>query len=172
MKLKYISPVLVLFLVACGGIPKDALQFNIDTLADRQLQTRKFDIKDEKALILAGAGVLQDMGYAIDESETKLGVVVGSKNRDATSGAQVAGAVVLALLGGGSTPIDKTQLIRASLITRTSDSGSILLRVTFQRTVWNTQNEITKIEAIKDPLIYKEFFEKLSKSAFLEAQEI
>ena len=172
MKLKYISPVLVLFLVACGGIPKDALQFNIDTLADRQLQTRKFDIKDEKALILAGAGVLQDMGYAIDESETKLGVVVGSKNRDATSGAQVAGAVVLALLGGGSTPIDKTQLIRASLITRTSDSGSILLRVTFQRTVWNTQNEITKIEAIKDPAIYKEFFEKLSKSAFLEAQEI
>jgi hypothetical protein len=172
MKLKYISPVLVLFLVACGGIPKDALQFNIDTLADRQLQTRKFDIKDEKALILAGAGVLQDMGYAIDESETKLGVVVGSKNRDATSGAQVAGAVVLALLGGGSTPIDKTQLIRASLITRTSDSGSILLRVTFQRTVWNTQNEISKIEAIKDPLIYKEFFEKLSKSAFLEAQEI
>ena len=172
MKLKYISPVLVLFLVACGGIPKDALQFNIDTLADRQLQTRKFDIKDEKALILAGAGVLQDMGYAIDESETKLGVVVGSKNRDATSGGQVAGAVVLALLGGGSTPIDKTQLIRASLITRTSDSGSILLRVTFQRTVWNTQNEITKIEAIKDPLIYKEFFEKLSKSAFLEAQEI
>ena len=172
MKLKYISPVLVLFLVACGGIPKDALQFNIDTLADRQLQTRKFDIKDEKALILAGAGVLQDMGYAIDESETKLGVVVGSKNRDATSGGQVAGAVVLALLGGGSTPIDKTQLIRASLITRTSDSGSILLRVTFQRTVWNTKNEITKIEAIKDPLIYKEFFEKLSKSAFLEAQEI
>ena len=172
MKLKYISPVLVLFLVACGGIPKDALQFNIDTLADRQLQTRKFDLKDEKALILAGAGVLQDMGYAIDESETKLGVVVGSKNRDATSGGQVAGAVVLALLGGGSTPIDKTQLIRASLITRTSDSGSILLRVTFQRTVWNTQNEITKIEAIKDPVIYKEFFEKLSKSAFLEAQEI
>ena len=172
MKLKYISPVLVLFLVACGGIPKDALQFNIDTLADRQLQTRKFDIKDEKALILAGAGVLQDMGYAIDESETKLGVVVGSKNRDATSGGQVAGAVVLALLGGGSTPIDKTQLIRASLITRTSDSGSILLRVTFQRTVRNTQNEITKIEAIKDPAIYKEFFEKLSKSAFLEAQEI
>ena len=161
-----------MFLVACGGIPKDALQFNIDTLADRQLQTRKFDIKDEKALILAGAGVLQDMGYAIDESETKLGVVVGSKNRDATSGGQVAGAVVLALLGGGSTPIDKTQLIRASLITRTSDSGSILLRVTFQRTVWNTQNEITKIEAIKDPVIYKEFFEKLSKSAFLEAQEI
>ena len=172
MKLKYISPVLVLFLVACGGIPKDALQFNIDTLADRQLQTRKFDIKDEKALILAGAGVLQDMGYAIDESETKLGVVVGSKNRDATSGGQVVGTVVLALLGGGSTPIDKTQLIRASLITRTSDSGSILLRVTFQRTVWNTQNEITKIEAIKDPEIYKEFFEKLSKSAFLEAQEI
>ncbi len=172
MKLKYISPVLVLFLVACGGIPKDALQFNIDTLADRQLQTRKFDIKDEKALILAGAGVLQDMGYAIDESETKLGVVVGSKNRDATSGGQVAGAIVLALFGGGSTPIDKTQLIRASLITRTSDSGSILLRVTFHRTVWNTQNEITKIEAIKDPEIYKQFFEKLSKSAFLEAQEI
>jgi hypothetical protein len=172
VKIKYALACSVLFLVACGGIPKDALQFNQDTLAVRQLQTRKFEIKDEKTLILSAAGVLQDMGYAIDESETKLGVVVGSKKRDATSGAQVAGAVVLALLGGGYTPTDKEQLIRASLITRTSDSGAILLRVTFQRIVWNTQNEITKIEAINDPLIYKEFFEKLSKSAFLEAQEI
>lgn len=172
MKLKHLSLFLTLFLLACGGIPKDALQFGKDTLANRQLQTRRFDIKDEKALILAAAGVLQDMGYAIDESETKLGVVVGSKKRDATSGGQVAAAVVLALLGGGVTPIDKTQLIRASLITRTSDSGAILLRVTFQRIVWNTENELTKIEAIVDPEIYREFFEKLSKSAFLEAQEI
>ena len=81
MKIKYALACSVLFLVACGGIPKDALQFNQDTLAVRQLQTRKFEIKDEKTLILSAAGVLQDMGYAIDESETKLGVVVGSKKK-------------------------------------------------------------------------------------------
>jgi len=89
VKIKYALACSVLFLVACGGIPKDALQFNQDTLAVRQLQTRKFEIKDEKTLILSAAGVLQDMGYAIDESETKLGVVVGSKKRDATSGAHL-----------------------------------------------------------------------------------
>ena len=102
-----------------------------------------------------------------------VGVLVGSKNRDATDSGQVVAAIALAVLFGSNMPIDKEQKIRASLITRPSETGKgHLLRVTFQRIVWNTQGAVSKIEPISEPLIYQEFFEKLSKSVFLEAQKI
>jgi hypothetical protein len=154
-------------------IPPEALVFNKDTLANRQLQTRKFDTKTEKELLSAASSVLQDMGYNLDESTPAVGVLVGSKNRDATDTGQVVAAVVLAVMFGSNMPIDKEQKIRASLITRPSETGKgHLLRVTFQRIVWNTQGAVSKIEPINDALIYQEFFDKLSKSVFLEAQKI
>lgn len=170
----------VALLAACATIPKDALVLSPDTLERRQLQTRRFDAADEKQLLAASAGVLQDLGFNIDESETKLGVIVASKDRSAISAGQITAAVFLALLSGTATPVDKTQKIRVSLVARAAsavgpdvaDATGHLVRVTFQRIVWNTQGQITRIESIEDPLIYQEFFEKLSKSLFLEAQKI
>ena len=163
-----------LFLTSCiETIPPEALIFSKDTLANRQLQTRKFDTKSEKELLTAASGVLQDLGFNLDESTPAVGVLVGSKNRDATDSGQVVAAIALAVLFGANMAIDKEQKIRASLITRPSETGKgHLLRVTFQRIVWNTQGVVSKIEPISEPLIYQEFFEKLSKSVFLEAQKI
>jgi len=163
-----------LLLTSCiETIPPEALIFNKDTLANRQLQTRKFDTKSEKELLTAASGVLQDLGFNLDESAPGVGVLVGSKNRDATDSGQVVAAIALAVLFGSNMPIDREQKIRASLITRPSETGKgHLLRVTFQRIVWNTQGVVSKIEPINEPLIYQEFFEKLSKSVFLEAQKI
>lgn len=152
-------------------IPKEALQLRPESMQLRQLQTRSFDTGDEKKLLTAGASVLQDLGFAIDESETKLGVIVGSKDRDAMEAGQVAGAVMMAVLFGVAMPIDQNQKIRASLVTRPT-SKKTNLRVTFQRVVWNTQGQISRTESIEDEKIYQEFFEKLSKAVFLEANEI
>jgi len=160
-------------LVACvQTIPKEALQLTNESFELRQLQTRSFDTSSEKKLLTAGAGVLQDLGYNIDESEMDLGVIVGSKDRDATEAGQVVGAILIAALGGGTVPIDKDQKIRASLITHPSGKKTTKLRVTFQRIVWNTQGQVSKTESIEDPKIYQEFFDKLSKAVFLEANEI
>lgn len=168
----------LLVLSACATIPKDALVLSPDSLERRQLQTRRLEGIDEKALLAAAAGVLQDLGFNIDESETKLGVIVASKDRSAITGSQVAGAVLLALLGTYSA-IDKTQKIRVSLVTRPAHAadgsrvqGSHLLRITIQRLVWNTDGMLTRIESIEDPEIYVEFFDKLSKSIFLELHQI
>lgn len=160
-------------LVACvQTIPKEALQLTKESFELRQLQTRSYDTANEKKLLIAGAGVLQDLGYNIDESETSLGVIVGSKDRDATEAGQVVGAILIAALGGGSVPIDKNQKIRASLITHPAGKKTVKLRVTFQRIVWNTQGQVSKTQSIEDPLIYQDFFDKLSKAVFLEANEI
>lgn len=155
------------------GIPKEALQITEQSLAERQMQTRRFETSDEKMVLAAVAGLLQDLGFNLDESETKLGVVVGSKRRDATEAGQVALAVVAIMLGAYQ-PIDDVQLMRASVITRpVGENGEhVAVRVTFQRIVWRTDKSISKAEAMKDPKQYQTFFEMLSKAVFLEAHEI
>ena len=55
-------------------IPPEALKFNPDTLQNRQLQSRKFETKNEKELLSAAAAVLQDMGFNLDESAPAVGV--------------------------------------------------------------------------------------------------
>lgn len=173
MKLKVFLILICLFLGACNQtIPKEALQLKPESMQLRQLQTRSFETKNEKKLLTAGAAVLQDLGYNIDESETRLGVIVGSKDRDATEAGQVAGAILMAAMFGVNAPIDKNQKIRASLITRPSGKKKTNLRVTFQRVIWNTQGQISRTESIEDPAIYQEFYSRLSKSVFLEAHQI
>lgn len=169
---------LVLLNTGCDSIPKDALTMSPETIEHRQLQTRRFDGTDEKNILAGSSGVLQDLGFNLDESEVELGVLVASKERSAVSAAQVTGAVVAALFGVAS-PIDKTQKIRVSLVVRPSDntmsardSKNFFVRITVQRMIWNTQGQVTKIEAIDDAEIYQEFFDKLSKSLFLTANQI
>ena len=171
---------LVAYAVIAAGcqttVPEDALTLSANSMQRRQLQTRKFEGVSERDILAASAGVLQDLGFNIDESETRLGVIVASKQRSAVEPLQVVASVTLALLArGASMDIDKTQKIRVSLVTRpASDQGekTFFVRVTFQRIVWNTRKAITHIEAVDSPEIYQEFFEKLSKSVFLEAQKI
>jgi hypothetical protein len=161
-------------LSACAtGIPKEALQITEQTLAERQMQTRKFETSDEKMVLSAVAGLLQDLGFNLDESETQLGLVVGSKKRDATEAGQVVFAIFAAAFGA-YTPIDKVQILRASVVTRPTGENRehTAVRVTFQRIVWNSDARVSKAEALKDPEQYQEFFEKLSKSVFLEAHAI
>jgi hypothetical protein len=155
-------------------IPPEALQLSPTAMHDRQMQTRRFGTKDEEKLERASAQVLQDLGFQIDESETKLGIIVASKSRDATETGQVVGAVLLAIVARGATmPIDKLQRIRASLVVKQVDNGAdTTVRVTLQRTVWDNHNNISKNEPINDPKIYQEFFDKLGQSVFLTAQEI
>lgn len=175
-----VGAIVVMFLlVGCAPtIPKAALKLSKESLKNRQLQTRRFDT-DEKTLLSASAAVLQDLGFNINESETDLGLIACSKQREAISAGQIAGAVFVALLTGAVTPVDKEQLIRASLVTRPihidemdKSKSQTAVRITFQRIVSNTRGQITRREGINEPKIYQEFFDKLSQSLFLEAHEL
>lgn len=163
-----------LVLVACQqGVPKEALQLSPDSLQRRQAQTRVFETADEAQLLSASAALLQDLGFTLDESEVDLGVIVASKNRDATEVGQVVGAVAMAILFQARFPIDDRQKIRAALVTRKlEDRRGYAVRLTIQRIVWDTDGQVSKTEPIDDQRIYQEFFDKLSKSVFLEAQEL
>ena len=160
------------FLASCAsGIPKSALAMNPQTVEDRQLQTRRFDTNDEAKILSASVALLQDLGFGIDSSETSLGLISCSKERDATDVGQIVGSILVAAVFGVSTPVDDFQKIRASVVTRPV-GGGINVRVTFQRVIWNTDGRLSRLEKLDDPEMYQGFFEKLSKAVFLEAHEL
>jgi len=158
----------------CVSIPKDALTLTEQSLQFRRMQTRRFETENEGKILAACAGLLQDMGFQIDESETKLGVIVGSKKRSAVNAGEQVAALVIAVWTGTPVPTAKEQVMRASVVTRpVGDSGDfVAVRVTFQRIVWNTQGQVTLRQGLNEPDIYQEFFDKLSKAMFLEAHEL
>lgn len=164
----------LLILSGCTSLPEDAFKLSPTSLEDRQLQSRKFTTLDNKLLLSSGASVLQDMGYTIDESNVPLGVLSASKKADAKDAGQIAGAIALALLTGTVTPTDDEQKIRICLVIQEAldDETSSVARITIQRIVWNTQGKIARVESINSLELYQAFFDKLSKSAFLEANQI
>lgn len=160
----------VFFITGCQTIPKDALTLSPEAkvLAQRQIQTRKYQTPDEAKILAACAGLLQDMGFNINESETELGLISSSKMRSANS----VGQIIVAILIG--VPAERQQQIRACVVTRpVGENGEyVTVRVTFQRIVWDIEWHVTTSESLTDPKIYQEFFDKLSKAVFLEAQEL
>jgi len=152
-----------------------ALTLSSQSLASRQLQTRRFDTDDETKILAACSGVLQDLGFIISESSSSAGLLVASKDRDAVESGQVAGQLLLALLaavaGSSHNPTwDKEQTIVVTLITTpVKNSKQIETRVSFDRRLTNNRGQLWRAELITEAPIYQEFFDKLSKSTFLEA---
>lgn len=154
-------------------IPKEALMLKPESMQNRQMQTRRFATTDEGHLLNASTALLQDMGFTLEEANAPLGVLVASKMRDATTAGNVTLAVVATLLTRRPVAYDKEQKMRASVVTKLLPNGKEMsVRVTFQRIVFNTQGQVTTAEAIIEPEAYQEFFSKLSKSVFLQANQI
>ena len=161
-------PVLVVMafgLSACQTTPSieqqtRALTLSNQSLASRQHQSRRFDTGDEAKILTACAGLLQDLGFIITESSSRAGLLVASKDRNTAD----PGQRFLVTMGA--------QKIRISIVTTPLKAKTVLVRVTFQRIFWNTQNQFTRVETVNDPLIYQEFFDKLSQSVFLEAHQL
>ena len=162
-----------LLLSACVTTQKDALKLSPTSLAERQLQTRVYEDIGEAEILSACVAILQDLGVTITEVETELGLIVGEKMRDAKEADQIAGAIFLAMFGA-SAPIDDRQKIKFSLVTTPVATGNGAarwqVRLTIQRIVWNTQNQVSRIEPLNDVDIFIGFFDRLNKSLFLEQQ--
>ena len=131
-----------------------ALTLAPESLSQRQQQARRFDTGDQLMILSATSGVLQDLGFIIEETSSKSGLIVGSKSRRANDGWLV-----------------NYQNIRVSIVTKPSADGkAVIVRVNFQRVVVSAPNP--RAETIDDPIIYQQFFNKLAQALFLEAHEI
>jgi len=152
----------------------DVLKLEAESMAQRQLQTRKYNTTAEDKIITTCVNILQDTGFAIENTDAKLGTILASKQREAVESGQVAGAIIIAVIFGVAIPIDKNQTMYASIVVSpaSSDKKASLVRITFSRLVWNDRGAVSKAERLEDPEVYQTFFTKLSKGLFLEAQNI
>ncbi len=168
--------VVAITLTGChGGPPPDAMQLSPTSLKTRQMQTKKFDTQDEANMLTASMEVLQDMGFMIKESESKLGVIVGSKKRETDNRGQRVALITLSILAGSGSlaGIESSHKINVSLVTTPDKSKkNTTVRVNFQRQVYDMEGSLVRLETIQDPELYTGFFSKLSKSVFLEAHEV
>ena len=168
-------------LLGCAvPMPPTALLVTPEQTARREkIETRRYSGIKEEEILAASAQVLQDLSYNLDNSETRLGVILAASNAMQRA-RQVVGAVVIALLGGGATPIDKDQTIRVSLVVRplqsTKDNDAAgrtehFVQGQLPASGTRTDNSVY-METLKENELYTGFFERLSKSVFIEGQKI
>jgi len=66
----------------------------------------------------------------------------------------------------------QTILLTLVVLPTLTEDGSFVTRVTLQRIIWDKQGRAKLRETIDDAEGYQQFFSKLSKSIFLEANSI
>lgn len=168
--------------------PGELFQLNPESAANRAMQTRGFETRDEAELLSASAAVLQDLGFQVEESVREVGFLRATKERSAREHGQDITRFLVFLVSTGLIfvqqppivlPVDLHQKIAATLITRpvNPDSTRQEVRVVFYRVVWkgdgsSGQHGIPpgeqRMEMLRDPVLYQTFFSKLSKAVFLE----
>lgn len=112
----------------------------------RVLDSRRFDTGNQQLMLTAIVGVLQDLGFTIEETQQALGIVVGSR------------------IAAGR--------IRAQVSMLPAGPQSVTVRATFQRMVPRPGAMLPMGERISDADVYRGFFDKLSQSVFLTAHDI
>jgi len=163
---------LIIFLLS-GCVSYDSY-YKLDEqyLARRQLETRMFETSNEELLLVSSAQVLQDLGFTLDETELGLGLITANKDREAGSVGAKAGAIILAAFAGTQPIYDVSQKIYVTLVTTKSRTNyGYNVRVEFAQIIWDSMNN-ARVEKINDKRIYQSFFNKLSQSVFLTANNI
>jgi hypothetical protein len=170
--------------------PAELFELSPESPKHRAAQTRLFETPDEIELLSASAAVLQDLGFQVEESVRELGFLRATKERSAREYRQdiLRTFVLLLSMFRYIMPVDLHQKIAAAMITRPLDAQASRyeVRIMFYRVVWKGDGAISsgqgqseyippgeqKMQMIRDPLIYQQFFAKLSKAVFLEAHKI
>ena len=132
----------LLVIAGCQSVPKPDQFFQPVSLEERSIQTRIYATDDEVKILGACADLLLDNGFQIREVDSRLGWIVASKTKQIQN---------------------VPHWILANVVTRQVRGGSeaVAVRVIFYQ--W---------QKVDDPDSYQEFFSKLSKALFLEAQQI
>jgi hypothetical protein len=178
-------PVWVTGCVGQATQPSEFFQLSPESNANRSMQTRLFETANDQELLSASAAALQDLGFQVEESVREVGFLRAAKERSAREYGQYLNRLFVWLLSLGHLimPVDLHQKIAATIVTRplNQDGSRQEVRIMFYRVLWKGEGQADrnvippgeqKMEMIRDPEIYQQFFAKLSKAVFLEPHTI
>lgn len=165
--------------------PAELFQLLPESNANRAMQTRFFETANDNELLSASAAALQDLGFQVEESVREVGFLRAAKERSAREYGQYLRQLFVWLLSLGHVimPVDLHQKVAATIVTRplNQDGSRQEVRIMFYRALWKGEGQADrnyippgeqKMEMIRDPEIYQQFFAKLSKAVFLEPHTI
>lgn len=165
--------------------PAELFQLLPESNANRAMQTRFFETANDNELLSASAAALQDLGFQVEESVREVGFLRAAKERSAREYGQYLSQFFVWLLSLGHVimPVDLHQKVAATIVTRplNQDGSRQEVRIMFYRALWKGEGQADrnyippgeqKMEMIRDPEIYQQFFAKLSKAVFLEPHTI
>jgi len=169
--------ILLLFVCSCVSSQEREKLIIDNSLSRKAISTRRFETANRDEMFKSSIGVLQDLGFIIRETDNKLGIIVGSKERSAVDTSDIVVSTLLTvaiavIANSYQTPTyDSQQEIFASLIVKQENVKNMSARVSFFRKVWRTDGSM-RTELMEDGKMYQKFFSKLSKAVFLEGHKI
>ena len=159
-------------------------QLNPTAPADLVIQSHRFDTNESGLVFNGCVSVLQDMGYAVTGGDRPLGLVVARRKAEVpkaglehavAEAALVTTTIILSLLTGQDMvtdlPEQVEQTIFISLLVSAETENSTRVRLSIDRDMLYDNGRVIP-DHTESPLIYQEFFGKLSKSVFLEAHQL
>lgn len=135
----------------------------------RQMQTHVYDVCDFKMVMKAMINVLQDESYVVKNVQLDVGFLNATKETD------IENSTVRFWLGMLGTS-DNTRFAKMSQIDVTANVTEFgkrtKVRANFQFKKLDNYGNVIAVYQIQDPEFYQNFFSKVSKSIFIQEENI
>jgi hypothetical protein len=159
-------------------------QTNPTSAQDLAEQTRRFPVVDREAMMFASIGVLQDMGFKVSGGEQRFGLLLGEKTADVPGAglthaigeaALITVTVLLSVAVGENLVMDLPEQVEqriyvSLLVSDEPDSELTSVRISLDRDMIYDHGGFIP-DHTELPLVYQEFFERLSKALYLEGEQ-
>jgi len=157
--------IIILFISACATAPPSPQKSQLQI---REIQTKVFEVNDQKMVMKAMINVLQDDGYIVENANVDLGLITASKETDVESGWS---KFFAQLDEGNHARWSKIMIVESSSnISQVGDR--VKVRMNFRGKVLDNQAGIIDVYQIDDEQFYKDFFIKVDKAIYLQQQNI
>ena len=134
----------------------------------REIQTRTFSSQEAKEVLKEMMNVLQDDQFIIKNANAELGLITGEKDVDVSNGWER----FFSVLASGQDALWKNNSVIEVSANVSQFGEDAKVRVNFQRKVFDNRGGVMKTAPIYDQIYYQEFFEKVHKGLFIQAEAI